>query len=94
MATAAMMQPGRSCPLHYRYAPEALAAVPAIECETLYVIGGLYGNEQSLAEILDMASKEPGGATLSFNGDYNWFNVDRQSFRRVNEAVQIGRAHV
>lgn len=87
-----MTQPGRACPLHYRYAPEALAASPAVECETLYVIGGLYGNEQALAEVLCMASKERGGATLFFNGDHNWFNVDRERFRRVNEAVLQHRA--
>jgi len=81
------MQPGRACPLHYRYAPEALAAAPAVECETLYVVGGLYGNEQALAAILDMAADEPGGATVVFNGDHNWFDVDRESFRRINDAV-------
>ncbi|HWI15189.1 MAG TPA: hypothetical protein VNT02_13090 [Burkholderiales bacterium] len=81
------MEPGRACPLHYRYASQALAAAPAVECETLYVVGGLYGNEQALAEILDMAADEPGGATIIFNGDHNWFDVDPQSFLRINDAV-------
>ena len=81
------MQPGRSCPLHYRYGPEALAPERALECETLYVVGGLYGNEAALAEILAMADREPGGATLVFNGDHNWFDVDAGSFRRINEGV-------
>jgi hypothetical protein len=81
------MQPGRTCPLHYRYAPEALAAERALECDTLYVIGGLYGNEQALAEILAMAAREPGGATLVFNGDHNWFDIDPERFLRVNDTV-------
>jgi hypothetical protein len=35
---------GRSCPLTYRYQPEALAQPAQLEVDTLYVIGGLYAN--------------------------------------------------
>ncbi len=81
------MTPGRSCPLHYRYGPHALAGAPGIVADTLYVVGGLYGNVPALDALLDMVAREPGGATVVFNGDFNWFNVDDAAFTAVNAAV-------
>jgi len=81
------MQPGRSCPLSYRYAPAGLARAPELATETLYAIGGLYGNRQALEWIGARAALEPGNVALVFNGDFNWFNVDAAGFRAVNEAV-------
>ena len=43
---------GRSCPLAYRYQPEALAGPAQLEADTLYVVGGLYGNPAALAAVL------------------------------------------
>jgi predicted phosphodiesterase len=80
-------QPGRSCPLHYRYPPAALNRPPEITADTLYVIGGLYGNGPALQAIAAMAAAEPGPATLVFNGDFNWFNRDAAGFAAINEAV-------
>ena len=82
-----MNTPGRVCPLRYRYGPEAIAAAPEREAETLYVVGGLYGNPQALAAVVAMARAEPGPVTLCFNGDFNWFNVDDAGFRAINERV-------
>ncbi len=79
--------PGRICPLRYRYGPGAIAAAPERPAETLYVIGGLYGNLQALDTIETMASAEAGRVTLCFNGDFNWFNVDDAGFRAINERV-------
>ena len=79
--------PGRVCPLHYRYGPRAIAGAPERRAETLYVIGGLYGNPQALDAIDAMARAEAGPVTLCFNGDFNWFNVDDAGFRAVNERV-------
>lgn len=81
------MQPGRGCPLSYRYRPEDLAAAPTLHARTLYVVGGLYGNPAALDEILRMADAERGTVQLVFNGDFNWFNVDATGFARINEAV-------
>ena len=39
---------GRCCPLRYRHGAEALAALPSVATETLYVVGGLYGNLAAL----------------------------------------------
>jgi hypothetical protein len=80
-------QAGRSCPLRYRYGAEALARLPTQNAETLYVIGGLYGNLPALAEIEAMAAAEPGAVDLVFNGDFNWFNVDDAGFAEINRHV-------
>lgn len=76
---------GRACPIRYRYTPEQLAKAGLTQTDCLYVIGGLYGNWFALAEIERMARAE--GARLCFNGDFNWFNVDLDGFRQINEAV-------
>ncbi|MEO8038101.1 MAG: hypothetical protein ABI794_04985, partial [Betaproteobacteria bacterium] len=78
---------GRSCPLSYRYGPGALRAGPEQVAETLYVIGGLYGNLPALESIRALAAQEPGVVTLCFNGDFNWFNVDDAGFAAINDAV-------
>ena len=82
--------PGRCCPMGYRYSAAALRAAPAIQAETLYVIGGLYGNIEALREILAMKRQEERQGrrvTLLFNGDFNWFDVDDEGFVEVNETV-------
>jgi hypothetical protein len=32
-------RPGRSCPIHYRYAPTVFATPAEVSCEVLYVVG-------------------------------------------------------
>ena len=82
-----MNRPGRFCPLRYRYGAQAIAAAPERQAETLYVIGGLYGNLQALDAVEAMARAESGPVSLCFNGDFNWFNVDDAGFRAINERV-------
>lgn len=79
--------PGRGCPISYRYAPVDLVHAAEREAETLYVVGGLYGNRQALACVLERAGRERGAVTLVFNGDFNWFNADAPGFASVNEYV-------
>ncbi|MGH8633440.1 MAG: hypothetical protein ACRET7_04830 [Burkholderiales bacterium] len=81
------MQPGRGCPLHYRYAPSVFARAPDLSAKTLYVIGGLYGNRQALDWIAARAARERGDVTLIFNGDFHWFDVDQYHFNTINEMV-------
>jgi hypothetical protein len=79
---------GRSCPLAYRHQPEALAQPAQLEVDTLYVVGGLYGNPAALAAVLERAHQELGGpATIVFNGDFHWLDVDPDDFRSISEAV-------
>ena len=80
-------RPGRSCPLHYRYALADFARAPDFTAPTLYVIGGLYGNVPALEAIFELAASEPTPVTFAFNGDFNWFNVDGVTFQTINTAV-------
>jgi hypothetical protein len=80
-------RPGRSCPLSYRYPASVFRRAPDFSAETLYVIGGVYGNPEALARILSMAEAEPVAPTLVFNGDFNWFNKSAADFRHINETV-------
>jgi hypothetical protein len=79
--------PGRVCPLRYRYGARAIATLPARHAETLYVVGGLYGNVPALDTVEAMANGEPSPATLCFNGDFNWFNIADETFAEINARV-------
>lgn len=78
---------GRACPLHYRYAATALRVPAEAECDVLYVVGGLYGNEQALDAVVELFGQERGRTRLVFNGDFHGFDVDPQVFRRIDERV-------
>ena len=86
-ARAPDSRPGRSCPVSYRYSPRVFDREPEVRGETLYVVGGLYGNVESLEAIAALAAREPGPVTLVFNGDFHWFDVADADFARVTEAV-------
>ncbi len=79
--------PGRSCPMAYRCDPAMLAGPASIVANTLYVVGGVYGNPFALGALLELADSEPGGASVAFNGDFNWFNVEPRDFQSINELV-------
>jgi hypothetical protein len=83
-------QPGRTCPPHYRYRISALRRAPDLHADTLYVAGGLYGNVEALHALLEMKRVEERSGppvTLLFNGDFNWFDIDDESFNEINETV-------
>jgi hypothetical protein len=81
------MTPGRSCPLHYRYPPSVFSRDADVVADTIYVIGGLYGNQQALDAIMAMAAREPTPPTLVFNGDFHWFDTDAATFEAINNDV-------
>jgi len=85
-------RPGRSCPASYAYSPTAFARPAEFEAETLYVVGGLYGNTVALQEIERMAALEPRPPQLVFNGDFHWFDVDPTAFETIEHGVQRHRA--
>lgn len=88
MMVSESAEAGRSCPLHYRYRPEQLCLDPTpCEADTLYVVGGLYGNPDALNEIDAMAAREAGQVHLLFNGDFNWFNATPEIFGAINRRV-------
>jgi len=77
-------RPGRVCPLHYRYAPSAFARAPELRADTLLIAGGLYGNRPALDALHRLLEAD---ATLVFNGDFNWFNIDPEGFAAINAGV-------
>jgi hypothetical protein len=79
---------GRRCPLAYRYQPERLAERVAVSAGTLYVVGGLYGNPLALEAVFQRARRDPAGdATVVFNGDFHWLDLDPVDFRAISEGV-------
>jgi predicted phosphodiesterase len=85
-------QPGRSCPLGYRYGAASLARPGSLSVDTLWVAGGLYGNRHALDRLLELYAAERGSKALVFNGDFHWFDADEQDFASVNRAVLAERA--
>ena len=79
-------RPGRTCPVSYRYSPRVFDREPGIVAETVYVVGGLYGNVQALEALLALAARDP-GARIVFNGDFHWFDVEEADFARVDREV-------
>lgn len=78
---------GRVCPLRYVYGASTIASAPVKTTQTLYVVGGLYGNLQALDSLETMANAEAQPATLCFNGDFNWFNISDENFAEINRRV-------
>lgn len=85
--------PGRSCPLHYRYRPEDFCTPPLPHLQgldTLYVVGGLYGNEaalDALEQLLERQAAQDGRRAVVFNGDFHWFDAEPAWFERVQRRV-------
>lgn len=80
------MRAGRDCPLDYRLARDAFSGEPAFECDTLYVVGGLYGNRQALAALQRRLAAEP-TARVVFNGDAHWFDRDPEIFQQIEQGL-------
>ncbi|MCU0955765.1 MAG: hypothetical protein MUF55_00160 [Hydrogenophaga sp.] len=81
---------GRSCPLHYRYAPSVFASKAPEHLsalDVLYVVGGLYGNEAALERVVELFVRERGRARMVFNGDFHWFDADPAVFTRIQQSV-------
>ena len=81
------LSPGRSCPLSYRYSPAVFNRAAEVLADTIYVVGGLYGNLPALETIFALAAQEPVAPRLVFNGDFNWFNCDAAGFEAINVQV-------
>lgn len=98
------MRAGRDCPLDYRLPADAFAGEPLFDCQSLYVVGGLYGNRQALAALDKRLAAEP-QARVVFNGDAHWFDRDPAIFQEIEQGLsahlalrgnvetELGRAH-
>jgi len=80
------MRAGRDCPLDYGLPRDAFSGEPAFACETLYVVGGLYGNRQALTALQKRLSAEP-DARVVFNGDAHWFDRDPEIFQQIERGL-------
>ena len=80
-------RPGRSCPMAYRYSPRVFDRDPEIVAETLYVVGGLYGNVEALEALHALVAREAGGASIVFNGDFHWFDIADRDFAAIEQGV-------
>jgi hypothetical protein len=76
---------GRVCPIDYNYSPSVFARAADFQAETLYIVGGLYGNLDALTAIEAMAARER--ATIVFNGDFHWFDADADWFADIERKV-------
>ncbi len=84
------MTPGRTCPIAYHYGPAVFRQpVPAhlADLNVLYVVGGLYGNELALYEVLRLFEAEKGRKQLVFNGAFHWFDAEPATFDRIQREV-------
>lgn len=82
-----MKGPGRSCPQHYGYSPRVFARAPDFSADTVYVIGGLYGNPDALDAVDSMAALEPVAPQRVFNGDFHWFDAEPMLFAQIQRRV-------
>ena len=79
-----------ACPLHYRLGARALRRAPRLRCDTLYAVGGLYGNTWALRSLLARALQEDLPTQIVFNGDFNFLNCTPEWWRAINSEVRDG----
>ncbi len=78
---------GRSCPLSYRYEPTSLARLATTDVETLYCVGGLYGNPLALTALQSLVARETAEVRVVFNGDFHWFDAGADAFQRIESGT-------
>lgn len=79
---------GRVCPVDYRISEELFDGEPEYSADTLYVVGGLYGNLFALDALDELVSAEEGNVLVVLNGDIHWFDKTAQHFLRVEQRVR------
>ena len=84
---AAEKSAGRICPRDYAYAPSVFARAADFTADTLYVVGGLYGNLAALETIEKLAAAERMPPEIVFNGDFHWFDAEPDWFASVEQGV-------
>lgn len=79
--------PGRMCPVDYRYEAAEFDRAPDFAAETIYVVGGLYGNLAALAAVERLAALEAGPVAIVFNGDFHWFDAEPDWFAAIEGGI-------
>jgi hypothetical protein len=78
---------GRMCPADYAHSPRSLDRPADIVADTLYVVGGLYGNLPALDAVERLAAAEAGPVSIVVNGDFHWFDAEPAWFAEVERRV-------
>ncbi len=78
---------GRVCPRDYSYSPSVFARAPDFAADTLYVVGGLYGNLAALEAIENLMAAERTPVQIVFNGDFHWFDAEPEWFASIARGV-------
>ncbi|MEI0560020.1 hypothetical protein R4L22_00380 [Brachyspira pilosicoli] len=74
------------CPSDYALDKDSFKKVININNSTLYIVGGLYGNIESLKEINKMIENEKDkDILLIFNGDMHWFDKSADDFKKIED---------
>jgi len=79
---------GRVCPVDYHlnekqfFEPE-----PQLSADTLYVVGGLYGNPFALDAIEQLAAAEQNEPLVVLNGDIHWFDKTAENFLNIERRI-------
>jgi hypothetical protein len=89
---AAPLAAGRMCPRDYGYDPAVFSRPAEFRAETLYVVGGLYGNLAAAQAVERLAASERGDVTIVYNGDFHWFDADDGWFDAIERTVTPHRA--
>ena len=71
----------------YAIAPAEWDKEPFATCDTLYSVGGLYGNVWAMKAVMDMLEDEAGEVLVALNGDYHWFDATLESFLEIEDMV-------
>lgn len=78
---------GRVCPIDYRLDQSLFTADPEMHTDTLYVVGGLYGNPFALDAIEQMAAREQEQPLIVLNGDVHWFDKTAENFMDIERRI-------
>jgi hypothetical protein len=81
---------GRHCPVSYHYGPAVFRRTPDILANTIYVVGGLYGNRHALDQIetlMVLEARHRPLPMLVFNGDFHWLDIEPPVFNEINRRV-------
>jgi hypothetical protein len=83
---------GRFCPMDYTIsATQFLSSKNEPAADVVYIVGGLYGNTEALAVILDAyQAEQTDSRQIVFNGDFHWFDSDVREFAAIEEGTSLG----
>mmetsp|Transcript_9836 Transcript_9836/g.12329 ORF Transcript_9836/g.12329 Transcript_9836/m.12329 type:complete len:354 (+) Transcript_9836:3-1064(+) len=80
-----------SCSVEYRTEISSYKTADISSTKILYAVGGLYGNVLALEKLNSLVRRDVDkyhDVTVVFNGDFNFFNIDKASWIKINSEIQ------